>query len=314
MERDQSQSQFSTKPDYFQILSRVFLSIYIAVTIPLRFAFIPEFDVDLHTYGAFVAIDLLCSLFFVYDSLLIFHRATRAQVTPSAKSDRSSSESSDSQEQQYLSKHEYRKHKRLLVMSIVSCLPLEYITLIPFSRIPAANYFIFNRIIRLYYLPSYIEEFSLLLEYKGIFRNIGIQRAWKLFFIMALAGHFCCCGFFFVAKMATMYGNHYTWVEELELIQFNGYGDFEMLVSVQEAYIQSLYWAYITMVSLLSACVHSKKSNVTNLIDPSIDNHRIRGYRTTLNDRNNMVYLYNVLGCDDYSLCNCQFATCSDKC
>ena len=229
-----------------RVWSRCLLSIYIAVTIPLRFAFIPEFEIDLsytYQYGAFILIDLLSNIFFLLDTIAIFHYESKAKIKPE------DTEISYSQNGSFTHRNNSYETRYTLIISILLCLPLEYTTLTPIGDNIAANYLIMNRFIRIFYIPSYIEDFSFMLEYKGIVKSSGIQRAWKLFFIMALAGHLCCCGFFFVAKVEAAYGRELTWVEELELIQSNEDGDIEMLVNVAEAYIQALYWAYITMVS-----------------------------------------------------------------
>jgi len=230
-----------TQSSYFRVILRVILCIYIAVTIPLRLAFIPEFDLDLKSFGTFLFIDLWSNIFFIFDDVISYQNDAKAQNLPVDNEFSSIEEESDTTN--------YSKNRSWLVIALFSCLPLEYITLLPVAKNLVTNYFMINRIIRVISLPNYIGDISKLLEYKGVRRNIGILRAWMLFFIMALAGHLCCCGFFFVAKWTSKHERDFTWVEELELIESTGNGDLNMLASVAEAYIQALYWAYITMVS-----------------------------------------------------------------
>ena len=236
----------SSRLNNIRVLSRCLLSIYNAVTIPLRFAFIPDFEINLsysYQYGAFIVIDLLSNIFFLIDAIIIFYYDNKVQIEPMHTA------TSVSHRGSFIHQGNSYKGRCSLIASIFSCIPLEYVTLMPIGDDMVVNYLIINRVIRIFYIPSYIEDFSFMLEYKGITKSSGIQRAWKLFFIMALAGHLCCCGFFFVAKVEAAYGTELTWIEELELIQSDEDGDIEMLVSVAEAYIQALYWAYITMVS-----------------------------------------------------------------
>lgn len=251
MQPDEALLDESTEQPYFQVLSRLFFSIYIAVTLPLRFAFIPEFQIDLYTYATFIVFDILSIIYFITDDIFIFRRATRAEVQPT-NTELSFSEADLSNSDAHANRTEIlRRNQVVLIISILSSLPFEYVTLALSRKRTLANYFLMNRILRVFFLPNYVEDCSVLLENKGILRNIGMQRAWKLFFVMALAGHWCCCGFFIVAKMEMIHRQGFTWAEELQLIQLNDYGDAIMLVSVPEAYIQALYWAYITMVSIL---------------------------------------------------------------
>ena len=117
---------------------------------------------------------------------------------------------------------------------------------------------ILNKCVRLILLPDYIKDVSLFLELRESINYFGAHRAWILFFTMALAGHCCSCVFFWIAKNEALKGDGITWPEDLGLLSIinpelnlsqTSHRYIEMRVSIFEAYIQSLYWAYITMVS-----------------------------------------------------------------
>eukprot|EP00592_Proboscia_alata_P010539 CAMPEP_0194364498 /NCGR_PEP_ID=MMETSP0174-20130528/12409_1 /TAXON_ID=216777 /ORGANISM="Proboscia alata, Strain PI-D3" /LENGTH=2019 /DNA_ID=CAMNT_0039138563 /DNA_START=856 /DNA_END=6918 /DNA_ORIENTATION=- len=75
---------------------------------------------------------------------------------------------------------------------------------------------------------------------------------------MALAGHWCGCAFFFVAKHEALKGNVSTWPQAAGM--YNVYStnendgispsfSLEMHSSISQCYLKSLYWAYITMIT-----------------------------------------------------------------
>jgi hypothetical protein len=231
---------------WIRVILRNVLCIYTAVTIPLRFAFIPEFGIDLSSYGPFLVLDLMSSLYFIVDAISSFCNEDKAvQIAPMEDAEQSSS-SHD------LPLKAFRKRWYDLIVAIFSSLLFEYITIFPaLAKSWVPNYLMANRIVRIFYLSDYFEQSILLFERNGVLINSGMQRAWKLFSVMAYTGHVCCCGFFYIAKMQAAYGSEYTWVEELEIIQSNDDGNVELLVSVAEGYVDALYWAYITMVSMI---------------------------------------------------------------
>ena len=243
-----------------RIVSRAILSVYLAVTIPLRYAFIPYYEIDFQLYGVYIVLDLVSSFFFLVDSISIFRNFQKARVTPTENEAFIEHPTSISERQRKL-----RQSQAKLVAGVISSLPLEYVTILFQSTKDFTVYLIVNKFIVVLYLPGHIEDLSVLIEKEGIIRSIGLQRAWKLFFVMALAGHWCCCGFYFVAKMEAIYGDDLTWAEDLDLFKYIQGGGIEMNTSVSEAYIQALYWAYITMVNIQSRPLHfTKKSNLTS--------------------------------------------------
>ena len=150
------------------------------------------------------------------------------------------------------------------LFAFLSAFPLEYVALIFTSSVASTiptNYLLLNRTLMLFDLPRHLSNISSLLGQAGILKNIGAHRAWKLFFAMALPGHWCGCGFFLVAKSQAIQGNPYTWPEEMGIYQHastatssesqagGDTGSVLMLADSREAYIQSLYWAYITMIT-----------------------------------------------------------------
>lgn len=248
---------------YIVILLRSFFCIYLAVTIPLRLAFIPEYDIDFELYGIFVILDFFSTVFYLGEAIIV-RFCGQQRVVPLLE---------------YLD-HERCKdgsvgntapwwgtESQLLLISIVASIPLEYIAvfLVDDGTI-STNYFLMNRCIRVLYLPAYINDIQKCLELKGVLKNVGLHRTWKLFFTMAIAGHWCGCGFFYIAKTEAAYGRGVTWPEDIGIFLTKSVVprnssiittepgqldiEIEMLRSIPYAYIQSLYWAYITMVRL----------------------------------------------------------------
>ena len=76
-----------------------------------------------------------------------------------------------------------------------------------------ANYLMINRLLRMFYLPKYLNDLSTVLGRKGYLNNIGIRRTWMLFFTMSHAGHLAMCGFYFVARQEALSGVMLTWPE-----------------------------------------------------------------------------------------------------
>ena len=233
-----------------RIVSRPILSLYLAVTIPLRYAFIPYYEIDFQLYGVYIVLDLFSSLFFLVDSISIFLNFQKARVTPAENEAFLEHPTSVSDRRRKL-----RQNQVKLVAGIISSLPLEYVTLLFQNTKNLTVCLIVNKFIVVSYLPGHIEDLSVLIEKEGIIRSTGLQRAWKLFFVMAIAGHWCCCGFYFVAKIEAIGGGDLTWAEDLGLFKYVQGGGIEMTTNISEAYIQALYWAYITMVN-----THSRPS------------------------------------------------------
>ncbi len=261
--------QSSDRPNHLLVVLRALLGIYLAVTVPLRFAFIPEYRVNTSSYVVFVVLDLLCATFFLIDTMYTFCRDNGSKVIPEQNNLNDASHSHLLTERL----RSWRNSQSQFLVSILSCLPFEYVTLSDLGlggRSISTNYFLLNKFIRVLYLPSYMEDFSVLLEMRGTIRSIGLQRAWKLFFIMAMAGHWCCCGFYFVAKIEAIYGRDFTWVEELDLIQTTDEMNITLSVSVFEAYIQALYWAYITMVRTMKLTIFLSAPHFNTFIDIQI--------------------------------------------
>ena len=235
---------------------------YFSVSIPLRIAFLPDFEVDMKQYPVFVVLDLISTILFMIDAIQSYRRdclevRNMAKISPDMIGyeyrDRGISRSSGIKTRSL-----ERIPVRSLCCRIMASLPLEYISLWNNHSDDWVNYSMLNRILIILRLPAYIEDLVNFFEAHGL-KNIGIQRAWKLFFAMALAGHWCCCGFFLVGKMEAMSDGDLTWTEDLGLVhvgiidddggQGSGTTSITSIENVLNAYIQGLYWAYITMVS-----------------------------------------------------------------
>jgi hypothetical protein len=101
-------------------------------------------------------------------------------------------------------------------------------------------------------LPRYLNELSALLARRGYVKNIGVRRTWLLFFTMALAGHLCGRVVSLIGRREAMNGVRMTWPEVAGIYSVETTSDgtqLEMVQSAFEAYIMSLYWAYITMIT-----------------------------------------------------------------
>ena len=249
-------------------VARTVLCGYLAVSIPLRIAFIPEFEVGMndYKYATFVVIDFVSMILFMIDAFRNYRCNRRVlkhgvQISP-VHEDGDYLVGSMVQSSEFVSNTVWRSPILRLVLSILACLPLEYTSLLmdgTGTGTESVNYWMLNRIVIILQLPNYIEDLADYFEARGL-KNIGVQRAWKLFVAMALAGHWCCCGFFLTGKMEAIKGGDLTWPEDLDLFQTVVVQGEEgqalsrsiiMVDNVLNAYIQSLYWAYITMVSCI---------------------------------------------------------------
>lgn len=243
------------------LLLRAALSLYLVLSVPFRISFVSEFKVSIDHIG-FVLADLLCTFFFFADIISSFRRSARIPVLPITNFEETSG--TISRDGAGVSEDEPRKPleicsfwfraQRRLYASVLATLPFEYVALfIPDVNV---NYFMLNRMIVAFFLPGYAHDVSKILERRGLVKNISVHRAWKLFCAMALAGHWCGCVFFFVAKGEAHQGNEVTWAQSIGLFEISLASsnpptyDIVMSRTIPGAYIQALYWAYITMVRL----------------------------------------------------------------
>ena len=247
---------------------RAILTIYLVSSISFRFAFLPEFTLSFSKHPGFIVLDLLATIFFSYETIRLAKVTksliSRSTILPSTVDDYSRVDSSVG--------HSLRSHDESVdeevtpqrslsywrvIFYVFSTVPLEYLSIIFLDG--WTNYLLLNRLLRLFYLPKYLRDLSTVLVRKGHLNNIGVRRTWLLFFTMALAGHLCACGFYFVAwHQASVDGVALTWPEVAGIYKITTStiaGDGEQQVQVTmtstaaEAYINSLYWAYITMIT-----------------------------------------------------------------
>ena len=249
-----------SRPAY--VILRALLCTYIVVSIPLRLAFIPKHEVNFSS--SFTLLDLISSVFFIFDTFQEYLRLG-SQIVPVALEDWRVGQSPAN-----LTIKGHPKNKTWwtfrwkFLVSFASVVPFEYVAIFRYAWSVHVNYLLLNKCIRLILLPVYIKDVSMFLEARDSINYIGAQRAWKLFFAMALAGHLCSCGFFWVAKREALEGETVTWAEDLGLFRVRSpesstlqisHEYIELTVSIFEAYIQALYWAYITMVRKLKSAV-----------------------------------------------------------
>ena len=242
--------------------ARAFLTIYLIASIPLRIAFYPDFSPSLQ-YSSVVILDLIATVFFSYETIRLVKVATKA-ISPSSVLPSTNEPPDESISHTLRSPDELEEIQPLracwlwwrVLFYFVATLPLEYLSFI-FVDENVANYLMINRLLRMFYLPKYLNDLSTVLGRKGYLNNIGIRRTWLLFFTMSLAGHLAACGFYFVARQEALDGAMLTWPEvsgiySLDSTIVNG-GNQQVALTLEsstyEAYIKSLYWAYITMIT-----------------------------------------------------------------
>ncbi len=253
------------EPNSIFKVARTVACIYLSVSIPLRIAFYPQFQIAFNIYSI---LDLHATIIFTTDAVRSYYRNKQywieaARISPiiigrNGESACRGTGIAESLCTSGIPDHipAWNRPTLNLLTSIIAILPLEYLTLLEqhngFDGL--TNYLMLNRIIIILRLPKYIDDLADFFESHGL-KSIGVQRAWKLFFAMALAGHWCCCGFFLVGKVEANKGGDLTWSEDLDLIQTTDEKSGGIHAPVEDclnAYIQSLYWAYITMVSIVS--------------------------------------------------------------
>ena len=245
---------------------RAILTIYLVSSIPFRFAFLPEFSLSFSKHPGFVVLDLLATIFFSYETIRLAKVTksliSRSTILPSTVDDYSRGDSvghslrshDESVDEEMPPQRTISSYWRV-IFYIISTIPLEYLSIIFLEG--WTNYLLLNRLLRLFYLPKYLRDLSTVLARKGHLNNIGVRRTWLLFFTMALAGHLCACGFYFVAwHQAAVDGVALTWPEVAGIYQITtstSLGEQQvqvtMISTAPEGYINSLYWAYITMIT-----------------------------------------------------------------
>lgn len=309
--------------------------IYLSVSIPLRITFLPDFQIGANPYSI---LDLLSTILFMMDAVRGYRRrrtlwfgTTKVSPIQAMNAIYSSVRAGSIFRDAVPAPARLHRPIAWFIPSLAACFPLEYITLMnPDDTGGLSNYLMLNRILIIICLPRYIEDLADFLEVHGL-KNIGVQRAWKLFFAMAIAGHWCCCGFFLIAKIEAAKGGDLTWIESLDLIQviveeagsaYGAEGSTTILIEDPvNAYIQSLYWAYITMVRIRNlrgidctfACIlTSFHTNNTHLYC-TVDYNRIWGYNAIGCSRNGLVHLdYDSRG-RNHDMRNCKPPIVSNK-
>lgn len=255
----QSNNTSSTAADLIP-WGRAILTIYLVTSITYRFAFLPLYTVSFQ-YQGFVILDLLATIFFSYETIKLA-KLTRSLLSPSTilpdtfehpKEETNVSQSLRSYEDETEPRRTLWSYGRVLFY-FISTIPLEYLSVFFLSGV-WTNYFLLNRLLRMLYLPKYLADLSTVLARKG-YTNIGVRRTWLLFFWMAFAGHLCGCGFYYIARYQAENGVGLTWPEVAgvySVVSTSIDGQSQIKVSMTStpagAYINSLYWAYITMIT-----------------------------------------------------------------
>lgn len=211
-------------------------------------------------------LDLLATIFFSYETIRLA-KLTQSLISPRSilpatfEPPRMTDDSVGQSLRSYDESVELRPRRTVwsygrVLFYFVATFPLEYLPML-FWGGGGTNYFLLNRLIRFFYLPKYLNDLAMVLARNGYLRNIGVRRTWMLFFTMALAGHLCGCGFYFVSRHQALSGVASTWPEVSGIYSVDSTTDVDgqeqvevtMKTTASEAYITSLYWAYITMIT-----------------------------------------------------------------
>jgi hypothetical protein len=229
---------------------RAVFAVYLIASVPWRLAFCPQFTLD-PEFQWFIVLDLLCTIFFSFET---FKRLSRWSGTSIASSilptmyEPTERQKIDGLGNPMLNCR--RKETRIawfnMMLFFVSTAPLEYLAMI-FSKAHLVNYVMLNRLLLLFYLPNYLSDVA-----RRYIRSSGVQRTWLLFFTMGMAAHLCACGFYYVAFQEATNGVTMTWPEAAGIYvvdNTNAKAALTRMASASEAYITSLYWACVTMIT-----------------------------------------------------------------
>lgn len=215
---------------------------------------------SLSSFPGFVVLDLASTIFFSYDIIALVRQKVLSgrQVLPETveltKGQNCNANASsglhfhlDDSEIMY---EDWKVNDSWwsIIILFLSTLPLEYASLFLVGGTEWPNNLMLNRLLYLIHLPRYLNGLSALLARRGYIKNIGFRRTWLLFFTMALAGHLCGSIFYLIGRRQAMHGVKMTWPEAAGIYTVEG-TNLTMQQSAAEAYISSLYWAYITMIT-----------------------------------------------------------------
>ena len=141
--------------------------------------------------------------------------------------------------------------------------PIDLIAALLGARLGIIRLFLLPRLLRAVELPWRLQTMIQFLEDRSVMRSIGLQRMWKLFFAMWMAGHWAGCGFYIIARNTARAGHGWrcggesddgprectTWPEADGLFAFDASGELVLKRGMLYLYQRSVYWAYITMVT-----------------------------------------------------------------
>jgi hypothetical protein len=257
----------------FVAWGRAIVSIYLTTSISYRFVFLPSFQLSLREYPGFIILDFLSTIFFSYETIQLMKKTRSLLSQTSILPDKFAPPVGDlddpnvriiiDESVELRSRRNFWSYVRV-ACEIISTLPLEYLSFFTWGN-DLTNYMMLNRLLRMVYLWYYITDLSTLMLQKGIIISIGVRRTCMLFFLMAYAGHFCGIGFYYIAYQDALKGYTLTWPEVMGLYSVTnvqhckligqscvvGKTDVEVVMNVTlaEAYISSVYWAWLTMIT-----------------------------------------------------------------
>ena len=229
---------------------RAVFAVYLIASVPWRLAFCPQFTFD-PEFQWFITLDLLCTIFFSFETFQLLSRWSGTSIASSILP--TMYEPTEQQQNDGLSNSMFncRQNKTRvawcnMLFFFVSTAPLEYLVMLT-SRLDLVNYVMMNRLLLLFYLPKYLSNVA-----RRYIKSTGVQRTWLLFFTMGMAAHLCACCFYYIAFQEAVRGATMTWPEAAGLYvvdNTNAEPNVTKMTSASEAYITSLYWACVTMIT-----------------------------------------------------------------
>ena len=144
---------------------------------------------------------------------------------------------------------EQRRWPRILLSAF-----LEGVVIFPYSLLGGSDasvqtYLRIPRLLTVARIPLSTQVVFDFLEAKGLVVLSGIKRLIKLWFVFLWFAHMMSCGFFMIAMALNVRG-HANWAANDGLLQVNATLDEAFIVERGHAYVRTLYWAIITMVTV----------------------------------------------------------------
>ena len=232
--------------------------VYNFVTIPFRCSFIDDFSIT-GTYAVVILFDyigLVCAAIEVIFGILYRQEAYKPMAL--------GKDSVLGPDQSFIQATKSRSQVSFFqtVLGIISVFPFEIIA--AFVSPDSIAIYYLPRLIGLYRMATYIEAVFFILEEREWLRNVGLQRMWIFFVTMGLGGHFCGCLFYAASVNDARQGISSTWGQNDGLWTLST--ETKSLIYLEPMdirYLRSVYWAYVTMVTVGFGDIVPHTSNET---------------------------------------------------